>query len=258
MINAILGRVMMTLGFMIFVALFSYEAFAAELSVFDIHRNIPLSDEEPIYKDYYINAGDEAGLKKNLVIKAVRRVPMRDASGSQIMGELLVPVGQLKVIFVQPKLSVARLYKLMSRDELPMLDQEGILIGDQVDLQGSFIDNKKLVPEKRKTASVPTVVSPAVAVGLPAVPAAVHESVQALAEKALSAPAPEKTIEQAKVEVSAEAIESASIAVSSVPPSKEVSKIEMSSLSPAVNADTKVINFNNSTNAGPAPETQAQ
>jgi hypothetical protein len=52
-------------------------------------------------------------------------------------------VGQLKVISVQGRLAVAREYQLMSREDEPMLEQIGIMTGDRIDLQGSFIDNKK-------------------------------------------------------------------------------------------------------------------
>jgi len=38
---------------------------------------------------------------------------------------------------------VAREYQLMSREDEPMLEQIGIMTGDRIDLQGSFIDNKK-------------------------------------------------------------------------------------------------------------------
>ena len=61
------------------------------------------------------------------------------------------------------EVAVAREYKLLSRDELPMLEQVGIMTGDRIDLQGSFIDNSK--PKKPKTAEAspaPATVAPAV------------------------------------------------------------------------------------------------
>lgn len=136
----------------IVLSLFSVSVLADEFSVIDVRRNITLADTDPIYKDFYINAGEGSGLKKNLVVTAVRKLTIRDASGAQAYGEIMVPVGQLKVIAVFNKIAVAREFTLLSRDELPMLEQTGIMSGDRIDLQGSFIDTSK---PKRRVAEAP-------------------------------------------------------------------------------------------------------
>lgn len=114
-----------------------------DLSIIDVHRNIPLSDTEPVYKDFYINAGIESGLKENLVVTVYRKVNIRDASGTQSYGDIQIPVGRLKIIASFNRVSVAREFQLISRETVPMLDQVGIMNGDRIDLNGSFIDNKK-------------------------------------------------------------------------------------------------------------------
>lgn len=128
--------------------LFSTPVFAEEISVIEVRRNIPLADEDPIYKDYYLNAGPESGLKKNLVITAVRKISIKDATGTSSYGEIVIPVGQLKIIAVQNRIAVAREYKLISRDDEPMLEQIGIMTGDKIDMSGSFVDNKKSSAKK--------------------------------------------------------------------------------------------------------------
>ncbi|MBO9667016.1 MAG: hypothetical protein J7501_09405 [Bdellovibrio sp.] len=129
-------------------------AHAAEtMTIVDVRRNITLSEEETPYKDFYIAAGADSGLKKNLVVTAVRKINVRDAAGANAVGEIAVPVGQLKVIAVYDKVAVAREFTLLSRDELPMLEQIGIMTGDKIDLRGSFIDTSKPKP-KRKVAEV--------------------------------------------------------------------------------------------------------
>jgi len=116
---------------------------AADPSIVDVRRNIQLSDQEPIYKDFYISAAKDAGLRPSQVVQVFRNVPMRDATGVQAFGELKIAVGRLKIIFVQDNMAVGREYELFSRDDLPMLEQTGIMIGDRIDTQGSFLDNKK-------------------------------------------------------------------------------------------------------------------
>ncbi|MEK2646679.1 hypothetical protein [Bdellovibrio sp. BCCA] len=144
---------------------FSYSARAADPTVVDVRRNITLSEDDTVYKDFYINADASAGLKKNLVVTAVRKINIRDASGASAVGEIFVPVGQLKIIAVYDKVAVAREYALLSRDELPMLEQTGIMTGDRIEVKGSFIDNSKSKP-KRKVAeeTVPPATTTAVVV----------------------------------------------------------------------------------------------
>lgn len=139
----LLGRLFLSLGVSLLATLFAWEAFAQDVAVVQVRRNIPMSDEAPVYKDFYINAGSESGLKKNLVVTLTRNIVVRDATGTQTFGEMTVPVGQLKIIAVQGKIAIAREYKLISREDEPMLEQIGIMSGDKVALEGSFIDNKK-------------------------------------------------------------------------------------------------------------------
>ena len=140
-------------GFFILAFLVSTTAMAQELSIVDVRRHITLHDDDVIYKDFFINGGEGEGLKKNLVVTALRKIQVRDANGSQSYGEIQIPVGQLRVIATYGKVSVAREYKLLSRDELPMLEQTGLMTGDKIDLKGSFVDNSKPV-YKKKTAEV--------------------------------------------------------------------------------------------------------
>lgn len=144
---------------------FSTSSYAADMSVVDVRRNITLSEDDTVYKDFYINVTPGSGLKKNLVVTAVRKINVRDASGANAVGEIMVPVGQLKIIAIYDRVAVAREFTLLSRDELPMLEQIGIMTGDRIDLGGSFIDNSK--PKRRKVseAEVPAAAtSPAVTV----------------------------------------------------------------------------------------------
>ena len=141
--SSFLGKLLFGTGFIILSALFSWEAFAADMSIVEVRRNIPLSDEAPVYKDFYISAGTEAGIKKNMVLTIVRKTNIRDATGTQSYGEMEIPVGQLKIIAVQNRVAIAREYKLISREDEPMIEQIGMMIGDAISMDGSFIDNKK-------------------------------------------------------------------------------------------------------------------
>lgn len=170
---------------------------ADALSIVDIRSNIPLSDEEPVYKDFYISGTSLGGLKKNLVVTAVRKIAVRDANGSQSYGDIEVPVGQLRILAVFGRVAVAREYQSLSRDEHPMLEQTGIMNGDFIELKGSFVDAKprpaKRVSEsgEQRPAEPAAEVSATAVVLVPAPPVAESVTVTAPAPNPAPPAAPE-------------------------------------------------------------------
>ncbi len=130
--------------------LFTHAALA-EIAIIDVRKNIPLSDEDPSYTDFYLGAGENEGLKKNMVVTVFRTINVRDASGAQSFGEISIPVGQVKVVAVFQKVAIGREYKLLPRDVNPMLEQIGLMSGDRIDLKDSFVDNSA---PKRKPQAV--------------------------------------------------------------------------------------------------------
>ncbi len=122
------------LCFSLMIGSFTQNAQSSEVSIVNAKRNIPLSDSEKVYKDFYLNVGSQAGFKRNSVLNVYRKQLLSDATGTQSLGELKILVGQLKVIALDRNLAVAREVKLTSRDNEPMLDQIGIMIGDLVEV----------------------------------------------------------------------------------------------------------------------------
>ena len=143
----------------------------ADISIIDVRKNIPLSDDDPSFTDFYISAGENEGLKKNMVVTAFRNMNIRDASGAQSFGEISIPVGQVKILAVYQKLAVAREYKLLPRDINPMLEQIGLMSGDRIELANSFVDNSTPKRKPQTVAISPAVVKPAVTVTPTAEPA---------------------------------------------------------------------------------------
>jgi hypothetical protein len=139
MSTKLVGRVFLVVGLCVLVVLFASEMFGEELSIVEVRRNIPLADTDPIYKDFYINSGKNEGLKVGSVVSVTRKLSIKDATGTQIYGEAVVPVGQLKIIFVADKIAIAREHKLLPREALPMLEQTSIMVGDKIEKSGSSI-----------------------------------------------------------------------------------------------------------------------
>lgn len=113
---------------------------SAEIQVIQVKRNIPLSDQEPVYKDYYLSGGLKSGLRVNLVVPVFRWINLRENTQAQDQSmKILEPVGWLKVIFTQDQLAVARLYASSDFSEQPVLDLPGIMMGDVISLENSYI-----------------------------------------------------------------------------------------------------------------------
>ena len=122
----------------------------AEVQVIQVKRNIPLSDDEPVYKDYYLSGGSKSGLRENLVVPVWRWVNLRENSQAQDQSmKILEPVGWLKIIFTQDQFSVARLYEPANYEKGPIFDQPGIMIGDIISLERSFMakPNHEMPPD---------------------------------------------------------------------------------------------------------------
>lgn len=126
------------------------QAVQAEITIIDVRKNIPLSDEDPSYTDFYLGAGENESLKKNMVVTVFRTINVRDSSGAQSFGEISIPVGQVKIVAVFAKVAVAREYKLLPRDVNPMLEQIGLMSGDRIETKDSFVDNS--VPKRKPQA----------------------------------------------------------------------------------------------------------
>ncbi len=120
----------------------SIKAMATDLEIIDVKRNIPLSETDPIYKDYYIKTNGQKDLKKNLVVKATRQIQVKDST-LKAVGDFKTPVGLVKIIQVSDTIAVAREFKTIPRDQEAMIEQVGIMVGDQIDLADSFVDEKK-------------------------------------------------------------------------------------------------------------------
>lgn len=105
-----------------------------DFSIFEVRRQLALSNDEKTEKDFYVYAGSEEGVKAGFVYDVVRKVPLYDGYQNRTLGEITIKVAQLRVIYVDKNVSVARYHKDFSRLALPVLKENFILLGDILDL----------------------------------------------------------------------------------------------------------------------------
>lgn len=117
--------------------------------IFDVRRSLPMEPTEPVYHDFYINAGLEAGFKKGMFITVTRLIPIHDPVRNIKQGELEVGIARLQVIHSASSLSVARLYSEFTNEERPAVEFEAVMIGDRIDPASGTM---KAPGVKKKTA----------------------------------------------------------------------------------------------------------
>jgi hypothetical protein len=111
-----------------------------EYTVFDARKTLPLSDTQPVYRDYYVNMGVEAGVKVGSVLAVYRKIPVIDVYTNKVPGDLIVEVGKLQVIQTQRSLSVGRLLVQSNPKAIPVVQFEKVMLGDRVALSTSNKD----------------------------------------------------------------------------------------------------------------------
>ena len=131
----------------IILFLFTELVYAQEITIFDIRRPIAMSKNEKVEKDFFINAGKERGIKPGVEITVTRSLALYDVYLNRSPGNLVVPVGKLKIIHSQKGLSVGRLISTYSQENIPTLEYRAVMVGDKIDLSSM----RKF---KRKTASI--------------------------------------------------------------------------------------------------------
>ncbi|MBT4761857.1 MAG: hypothetical protein HOO06_09195 [Bdellovibrionaceae bacterium] len=147
-------------GFLMLALFISKNSMAGNnLLVFDVKKSLPLSDKETVYKDFYINGGDEYGLRPGMLVTVYRSKAMYDNYSNKSAGDLKIFVGRLKIIHVQNGLAVARMFSTLSRKRLPILEYTTIMVGDRLDMNTLEMDRgskkRKSAHKKKPTAPKP-------------------------------------------------------------------------------------------------------
>lgn len=133
---------------------FSSPSFGAEtgFKIFKVEVE-PLSinskETEPV-KDFFINGGEEDGVRQSMVLDVFREKSVRSADGADDY-TIRVPIGQIKVAKLYKDIAVTRMISIASPDNGPVLEYRTIMIGDYA------VPRKK--EKKKKKAKNPEVIS---------------------------------------------------------------------------------------------------
>lgn len=129
-----------------FVPCFAYGQLA--VTIFEVRKSLAMADNDPVYRDFYVNGGSESGIAVGSIMTVRRRLPMYDSYQNRSAGELELKVAKVKVIHVQRGLSVVRLHSEFTREQSPLLEDNYIMVGDLIDLGSATSESN----DKKKRA----------------------------------------------------------------------------------------------------------
>lgn len=135
----------------------------ADLAIFDMRKNLAMSNSETVYRDFYINGGSESGLSVGMVLTVQRRLPLYDSYQNRSVGDLNLKVAKIKIIHVQRGLAVGRLHVEFTREASPLLEDPFIMVGDRLDLSSASHDKKADAGAASTSTSSEVAASPGVA-----------------------------------------------------------------------------------------------
>lgn len=146
-----------------FLLLGSSREVHADLVIFDVRKNLPMSNSDTVYRDFYITGGSESGLSVGMILTVQRRIPLYDNYQNRSAGDLNLKVAKIKIIHVQRGLSVGRLHVEFTREGSPLLEDPFIMIGDRIDLGSASSDKKadNSGSSEGEHSKAPTIVAPA-------------------------------------------------------------------------------------------------
>lgn len=121
------------------LSMFAMELQAKEVQIIEIRKNLQLSNDEPVFTDYYLNAGADLGIKPGTTFVLYRRVNVIDRLGTNQGRSLSLPVGKIKIIYVAKDLSVARVESLEENKNTPILEHRGVMLGDLINVVSAGI-----------------------------------------------------------------------------------------------------------------------
>lgn len=161
----------------------------AELTIFDVRRTLRMANTDPVYHDYYINGGKEAGLSVGMIITVTRKLPLYDNYQNHSAGDLNLKVAKVKIIHVQKGLAVARLQSEFTRENAPLLEDPFVMVGDELDLSTATHDGKASASNEDGSSSSSTTASNSMPAAKPVAQIMVN-SVELSSEAPTPSPAP--------------------------------------------------------------------
>jgi len=106
---------------------------AKEYIIFSIVQDIPMGQEgEVIKKNYYINIGQQQGVKEGTLLDVYRVISRADPYSSKQRYNYKVKIGKLKVLHSEDTAAIGVLKEIKTGEDAPLYEIDNFMIGDLV------------------------------------------------------------------------------------------------------------------------------
>jgi hypothetical protein len=114
---------------------FSQPTFGSGFTVYSIYQSLNLGNPGEItQKDFYVNIGSNQGIATGTRLQVFRHTPTFDLVSQQVYREVTFPIAFIKVIHVEPSLSIARLENFLPPDQAAVSSPKAVMVGDLVEI----------------------------------------------------------------------------------------------------------------------------
>lgn len=131
-------KINLHLIFFLSLSLMATVGFARDYIIYSIAQDIPMGDEnEKINKNYYLNMGQNQGLKKGTIVDVFRVISRLDPYETKKRYNYKVKIGELKVLHTEQESSIAHLERFNEEkgNDLIYYDIPGFMIGDHINVK---------------------------------------------------------------------------------------------------------------------------
>ena len=106
---------------------------AKDFIIFNISQDLPMGEEnEVIKKNYYINIGNEQGVKKGTLLDVYRNVSKLDPYENKKRYNYKIKIGELKVLHSERGAAIGKLEEFFDSNNSPLINIYDFMVGDQV------------------------------------------------------------------------------------------------------------------------------
>lgn len=119
--------------FMLALVFTASMAIAKDYVIYSIAQDFPMGNkDEVLKKNYYIDMGKNQGVSKGSTLDVYRVVSVLDPYENKKRFNHKIKVGEIKILHVEESSSIGVLAKADKEEEVPVLDVNGLMIGDVV------------------------------------------------------------------------------------------------------------------------------
>lgn len=120
-------------GFFLIFLLLSIGVKSREYVIYNISQDIPMGFEnEIIKKNFYVNLGQDQGIKNGDILNVYRMISRLDPYASKKRYNHKVKIGELKIVHSENNSSISEFSSLTPKEKTPYLEIGKFMVGDRV------------------------------------------------------------------------------------------------------------------------------